>query len=140
MILRRVRGALGIGLTWSVMWALFGLSIGMLILYFDPASIDQGEDPLNMARIIGTVGFVCGSIFAGILAFTERRTKLREMSLWRAAFWGAIGGAALPLLTPMNDQIALNTIPLGLLSATISIALARRAERRVAPVAEPELV
>jgi len=135
-VLRKLRGALGIGLSWAVIWALFGLSIGFAILYFDPASIDQGEDPLNMARIIGTVGFMCGLVFAGVLAFAERHTKLRDMSLWRAAFWGAIGGAALPLLTTMNDQIALNTVPLGVISATFAVALARRAARREVQEAE----
>ena len=96
------------GLTWATIWALFGLSIGFAILYFDPASIDQGEDPVSMASILATAGFFCGTIFAGIFAFAERRSSLRDMSLWRAAFWGALGGVALPLLTTMNDQVILN--------------------------------
>jgi hypothetical protein len=139
-LLRRLRGALGIGLSWAVIWALFGLSIGFAILYFDPASIDQGEDPVSMAGILATVGFFCGTIFAGVLAFAERRTALRDMSLWRAAFWGALGGVALPLLTTMNDQVVFNTAPLGALSATIAVALARRAERRQpTSAAEPDI-
>jgi hypothetical protein len=139
-VIRKLRGALGVGLTWAVIWAIFGLSIGFAVLYFDPASIDQGEDPVGMARLLATVGFICGTIFAGILAFAERRTALRDMSLWRAAFWGALGGVALPLLTTMNDQVILNTAPLGALSATMLIALARRAERREAPAPETEQV
>lgn len=141
MILRRIRGALGVGLTWAVLWALFGLTIGVAILYFDPASIDQGEDPASMAGILATAGFFCGTLFAGILTFAERKNSLRNMSLWRAAFWGALGGVALPLLTTMNDQVIFNTAPLGALSATLLIALARRAERRTPQaVQEPERV
>jgi len=137
-LLRRVRGAFGIGLTWALLWAIVGLSVGALILYVDPASIDQGEDPLSMAGILGTVGFTCGAIFSGIMAFAERRTSLRDMPLWRAALWGALGGAALPLLTSMNDQVVFNTVPLGVLSAVFAVALARRAERRMpAPEADP---
>jgi hypothetical protein len=132
-VLRKLRGALGIGLSWAAIWAIFGLSIGFAVLYFDPASIDQGEDPVSMARLLATVGFICGTIFSGVFAFAERNTALRDMSLWRAAFWGALGGIALPLLTTMNDQVIFNTAPLGAMSATLLVAMARRAERRIAP-------
>jgi drug/metabolite transporter (DMT)-like permease len=139
-ILRRLRGALGIGLTWAVLWATFGLTMGFLILYFDPASIDQGEDPVTLAGLLGTVGFTCGAIFAAVMSFAERRTPLRDLPLWRAALWGALGGVALPLLTTMNDQVIFNTAPLGALSALFAVALARRAERQVTPAPETELV
>lgn len=132
-LLRWLRGVLGVGLTWATLWALFGVTVGYIILALDPASIDPGEEPIRMAAILGTVGLISGAFFAGIMSFTEQRKSVKNLSLWRAALWGALGGAALPLLTTMNDQVLFNTVPLGALSATLTIALARRAARRERP-------
>jgi hypothetical protein len=38
-----------------------------------------------------------------------------------------MGGGALPFLTAMNDSVALNTIPLGVMFAASTVAIARRA-------------
>jgi hypothetical protein len=51
----------------------------------------------------------------------------------RSAFWGALGGAVLPLLTSMNDSVLANTMPLGALFAATTVAIACRAALR-----EPE--
>ena len=129
-LFRRLRGALGVGVTWGVLWALIAFVIGLLIGVFDPDSIDAGESPLMMAAIVGTVGFVCGLIFSAILALAENRKTLRDLSPWRAAIWGMLGSAALPLLTGMQDSVALNTVPLGAIFAAGSVAIARRAALR----------
>jgi hypothetical protein len=46
--------------------------------------------------------------------------------------WGAIAGAALPLLTGINDAVVANTGPLGAVSAMLYVALARVARRSTA--------
>jgi hypothetical protein len=106
--------------------------IGNIILVVDPDSIDAGEEPWRLALMVSTVGFISGTVFAVFFAGAERRTKLTELSAARAAWWGALGGGALPMLTAMNDSIALITIPLGALFAASTIAVARRAALREA--------
>ena len=54
----------------------------------------------------------------------------------RAALWGALGGAALPLLTTMNDSVLVNTIPLGAIFAASTVAIVRRAALREAEQVE----
>lgn len=132
-LLRKLRGMLGMGITWSVGWAMVMFIIGTIIGVVDPDSIDPGEEPWRMAGMIAFVGFLSGTAFAAIFASAERRRKIRELSVLRSAFWGALGGAVLPLLTSMNDSVLANTMPLGALFAATTVAIARRAALR-----EPE--
>jgi hypothetical protein len=131
-LLRKLRGMLGVGITWAVGWAIVMFIIGNIVLLVDPDSIDAGEEPWRLALMVGTVGFISGSVFALIFASAEGRRKIRDLSVTRAAFWGALGGAALPLLTSMNDAILANTMPLGALFAAGTVAIARRAALREA--------
>ena len=134
-VLRKLRGMLGMGITWAVGWTLVMFMIGTIIGIVDPDSIDPGEEPWRMAGIISFVGFLSGTAFAAIFASAERRRKIRELSVLRSAFWGALGGAVLPLLTSMNDSVLTTTMPLGALFAATTVAIARRAALR-----EPEEV
>lgn len=132
-LLRKLRGMLGMGLTWAVGWTIVMFMIGTIISIVDPDSIDPGEEPWRMAGIIALAGFLSGAAFAAIFASAERRRKIRELSVLRSAFWGALGGAALPLLTSVNDSVLSTTMPLGALFAASTVAIARRAALR-----EPE--
>ena len=126
-IFRRLRGLVGVGLSWAVLWALVIFAIGSVIGFFDPDSIDAGEEPWRMAlTIVAPVGFVSGLLFGGLLMGAEGKKTLRDLSLWRVALWGAIGGAALPLLTGMNDALVFNTVPLGAIASTVMVGLAKR--------------
>lgn len=49
-----------------------------------------------------------------------------EISLWRAAVWGAIGASILPLISPINNSVLTNTIPIGALFAVATVAVAKR--------------
>jgi nitrate/nitrite transporter NarK len=132
-LLRMLRGMLGMGITWAVGWAMVMFLIGTIIGIVDPDSIDPGEEPWRMAGVIAVVGFLSGTAFAAIFASAERRRKIRDLSVLRSAFWGALGGAVLPLVTSMNDAVLANTMPLGALFAATTVAIARRAALR-----EPE--
>src|SRR5262245_19469191 len=112
-LVRRLRGLLGVGITWAVGWGIIMFLLGTLIGVVSADSIDRGEEPWRLALMVSAVGFMSGSVFALIFSSAERRKALRELSTWRAASWGALGGAALPLLTTMNDAVLVNTIPLG---------------------------
>jgi hypothetical protein len=129
---RRLRGALGVGLTWFIGWGALMYALATVIGIVDPSQIDQGEEPWRLGLLVGTVGFVSGTVFAAVLASAERRRSVQDLSLGRAALWGTIGGAALPLLTTMNDTVLVNTIPLGVLFSTATVAIARRAALREA--------
>jgi len=135
-LLRKLRGMLGVGLTWGVGWGIIMFILGSIIGVVDPDSLDAGEEPWRLAGIVGTVGFISGSVFALIFSSAERRKSIRELSVLRSAFWGALGGAVLPLLTTMNDSVLLNTMPLGAIFAASTVAIARRAALREAEVVE----
>lgn len=132
MVGRRLRGALGVALTWAIGWAAVMFVIGTVVMIVDPPSIDPGEEPWRLAMIVAPVGFVSGAVFSLVFAVVERHRRLDELSGPRAALWGAIGGAALPLLTPMNDMIVYNTAILGALFAGTTVAIVRRAALRTA--------
>jgi hypothetical protein len=135
-LLRKLRGMLGVGITWAVGWGIVMFILGTIIGIVDPDSIDPGEEPWRLALMVSTVGFISGSAFALILSSAERRKSVKDLSTWRAALWGALGGAALPLLTTMNDSVLLNTIPLGAIFAASTVAIARRAALREAEPVE----
>jgi hypothetical protein len=84
--MKRVRGAIGIGLTWGAAWLGAGL-IFMVIAAPHP------ENPFFVAW--GILGFIAGVTFATILGIVERRRLIDQLSLPRIAGWGALGGLAL---------------------------------------------
>ena len=135
-LLRRLRGMLGMGITWAVGWAVVMFIIGTIIGIVDPDAIDPGEEPWRLGAVVGFVGFLSGAAFAAIFASAERRRKIQELSAARAAVWGALGGAVLPLLTSMNDSVLWNTMPLGAIFAASTVAIARRAALREADPVE----
>jgi hypothetical protein len=112
-MLRKLRGAIGIGLLRGTAWAALLVTIGLIIGALDPASIDSGEESLPFAWIGLRFGFVSGVAFAILLTVAEGRRTIRDLSLWRVTLWGVLGAAAFPLLTPMNDALLFTARPLG---------------------------
>jgi fructose-specific phosphotransferase system IIC component len=137
--LRRIRGALGTGLTWAVVWGPAAVLIGLIV---DP---DGSMDEMWVA--IGALpGFLGGVAFSVVLAIAARRRRLEELSLPRVAAWGAVAGllvGAIPFV--LGDPIGevplwqLGSVVIGSItvlsaaSAAGSLALARMAERRELP-------
>jgi len=130
--LRRLRGALGTGLSWAVGWFGVGAIVGV------PLAISAGVPVLAGAVSIAfgwaRLGFVGGVFFSSVLMVAERRRALDELSLRRFAGWGALGGlllAGVGITSQGFTLIAL--IPatvaalLGAASATGSLVLAKRA-------------
>lgn len=148
--LRRIRGAVGMGLIWATGWALAGLLIGVAsrLLPFLPwdAFFKVFDAPLPALAVPGFVG---GVLFAGVLGVAERRHGFDELSLPRFAAWGAVGGVLLSLVPAAMVAVELASIgrpdtglwqitaaiagPLTLLSAVSasgSLVLARMGENR----------
>jgi hypothetical protein len=97
--MRRLRGAIGMGVTWAIAWALGGLMIGVLSnlvpalpwhLFFDVF-----DAPLPALAIPGFVG---GALFSLVLGIAARNRRFDELSIPRFAAWGAVGGVLLSLV------------------------------------------
>lgn len=123
---RRVRGAIGMGLTWGLAW--FGA--GMILLLI--VGLDAADVPFPL--FFGLLGFLAGVTFSGILGIAERRRRFDQMSIPRFAGWGAAGGVLLSLL--MTLALGPGAFPVlapifalsGAACAAGSLALARMAE------------
>lgn len=94
--LQRIRGALGMGVTWAVGWAPIGAVVGTVLHYLLPgAGLGlSGVIALN-ATTFAVLGFFGGTIFATVLRITEGRHRFDELSGPRFAGWGALGGLLL---------------------------------------------
>lgn len=148
--LRRSRGAVGMGLTWAAGWALFGVLIGVTSVLLPglpwDAFFEVFDAPLPALAIPGFLG---GALFSAVLGIAGRRRRFEELSLFRFAAWGAVGGLLLSLVPAAMVAVGLATLsrpdaglwrltatiggPLMLLSAGSaagSLMLARRAEGR----------
>lgn len=129
---RRVRGAIGMGLTWAAAW--FGAGIML-------ARVPGFYSDVPFAILFAPLGFVSGIIFFGILVVIEGRRSFDRMSLSRFAGWGAVSGLLLSGISVGGAALGGETfggeaLVFGLALATASavcaagsLALARRAER-----------
>jgi hypothetical protein len=89
-LLRRIRGAIGMGLTWAVAGGVAGMIIS---LGFLARTGSRPDAPFPI--MLGALGFVAGVVFSGVLRFAEGRRRFDQMSLPRFAAWGAAVGVAL---------------------------------------------
>ena len=87
--LRRIRGAIGMGVTWAA--ALF--AVGVV-----PRWVFGFNADVPFPIVFGVLGFIAGIIFSAVLALTEGGRTLDQMSLPRFAGWGAMGGLLLSAL------------------------------------------
>ena len=124
-LVRRLRGALGICMTWGVLWATIGLVLGFILGVVRPDQIEPGEGPGRIATVLGLFGFLSGLGFAGLFSLAEGRRTIHELSLRRVALWGLLGAGAIPMLTGGDASVGLITGSLGALFATASVAMAR---------------
>src|SRR5215813_2215075 len=131
-LLRRIRGAIGMGFTWAAAW----FSVG-----FVPRWVFGMESDLPFPILFGGLGFIAGVTFSAILVLTEGRRRLDQLSLPRFAAWGAVGGVLLSALFVRGtsygwgEVLAISTT-LALASAVCasgSLALARHSARRELP-------
>ena len=139
--LRRIRGAIGMGLTWAAAWGGAG-TIMMLGFLLVTGSRPDAPFPL----MFGAFGFVAGVIFSGVLGLLEGRRRFDQMSLPRFAAWGAAVGFLLSATFVLAVSLAgdptflWNLVLVGpafavaaAASAAGSLALARRAQDRELP-------
>lgn len=89
--MRRVRGAIGMGITWAAAW--FGAGMLMLVTSLLLTGSTGADVPYPVG--FGALGFIAGVSFSGVLGLVEGRRRFDEMSLPRFAGWGAAGGILL---------------------------------------------
>src|SRR5688500_12841745 len=96
--IRRIRGAVGMGLMWAAGWAVAGLLIGVSSILLPGLPWDSFfrvfDAPLPALAI---PGFFAGVFFSAVLGIAGRRHKFSELSVPRFAAWGAVGGLMLIL-------------------------------------------
>ena len=130
-LLRKLRGALGVAVTWGTVWAAVFLVITGVIAVVHPPSLDEpGDTFLRFALIGAWYGFFSGTVFSALLALFERNRSIAELSLKRVALWGAIATSVWPLVTPVDDGNALIFSPIGAGIAAGLVALARKGRPR----------
>jgi hypothetical protein len=130
--LRRIRGAIGIGVTWAAVW----FAAGSVPRWVFGVNTDA---PLPL--VFGLFGLLAGVVFSAVLALTEGRRRFDQMSLPRFAVSGAMGGLLLSALVAKagslgwGDVLALapTLAVASAVSAAGSLAMARRAVRRELP-------
>ncbi len=138
-MLRRIRAAIRMGLTWALAW--FGVGMILLLGLLLVTGSTGADVPYPLG--FGAFGFVAGVTFSGVLAIVEGRRRFDQMSLPRFAGWGAAGGFLLSAIFVLAVTLAEDPAFLGNLvvlapvftlagagSAAGVLALARRAEER----------
>ena len=124
--LRRIRGAVVVGLMWAIGWGFVGGAVMEGIV--DP----HGRIADIWPAVLGIPGFFGGILFSAVLAIVERRRRFDELSLPRIGVWGAVAGALLALpgiaVLGLGAGIIVPLTLLGAISASGSLALARRGE------------
>jgi hypothetical protein len=133
-VLRRIRGALGMGAIWAFVWGAVGLV---------PRWVLGIEADAPFPLVFGVFGGVAGVIFSTILTLTAGRRRFDQLSLPRFAGVGAAGGTLLALFLTRMTGLGLREALLFVPGLTIvcaacasgSLVLARRAEAPALPVA-----
>lgn len=93
--LRRLRGVIGMGITWAVGWALMGILM-IPVRTFVPGQFFQVFDAPPPA--LAVPGFVGGVLFAIVVGIAGKRRRFSELSLPTFTAWGALGGVLLSLV------------------------------------------
>ena len=127
--LRRLRGVVGLGLTWGVAMAAIFAAVSIFVWVLRPQDIDAGEGPIRVGAIGAGIGLLAGFAFGILLSLAERGKALRDIALSRAALWGILASAPFPLLTGRQDQVFV-LCPIGAAVAIAAVSLARMAEVR----------
>jgi hypothetical protein len=148
-LLKRIRGAIGMGLTWAVGWGTAGVMIGVASNLLPGLPWDRFlkvfDAPLPALAI---PGFFAGVFFSIVLGIAGRNRRLDELSLGRFFAWGAVGGLLLTMFPfalvaagfASREGSAIGTweiisvitgpfVLLGAASASVTLMLARKAER-----------
>src|SRR5688500_1288583 len=109
--LRRIRGALGMGVTWAAGWALAGVLIGVTSRLLPGLPWDSFFEVFDAPLpALAIPGFIGGALFSTVLGIAGRRRRFDELSLPRFAAWGALGGLLLSLVPAAPAAVGFLTV------------------------------
>lgn len=140
--LRRLRGAIGMGVTWALGWAPIGALAGLALALTVGAGPGVGTIVWVNTVAFGVLGLFGGTLFSAVLSLTEGQRRFDELTLPRFALWGGVGGLVLGGLASFAGMWGAGFMPgvvlvltgtatiLGMASAAGTLALARQAEKR----------
>lgn len=111
--LRRIRGAIGMGFTWGVVWS----AAGTVLRWALGINTD-----LPFPLLVGGLGFIAGLTFSAVLVLTEGRRAFDQLSLPRFAGWGALGGLVLSAFFVRGAHLGLGEVLA--ISTTFAVACA----------------
>ncbi len=118
--LRRIRGALGMGLTWAVAAWLVGAGIE-LVHNIWPNPFGSLVD--IWPAVLAFPAFLGGVVFSTVLGIAGRRYRFDELSIPRFAAWGALGGLLASLFPAVMVGLGLATPNVPLWQITLGLAV-----------------
>lgn len=133
---RRIRAAIGMGLTWAFAWSAGGALLARLPGFYSD---------LPGALLFAPLGFITGVMFSALLVGLEGRRGLDRTSPWRFSAWGAASGLLLTGIIVLGAVLRGGNVlgefllfgpPLAVAGAACaagSLAVARWAGRRELP-------
>ena len=107
--MRRLRAVLVFAVLWALAWAPFGALVAYVRrppwdLIGVPPPSGMMLDIITRGAISWAVfGAINGALFAGLLAFMERRRFVENLTLVRFSIWGALGSLLLPGVVVFTD-------------------------------------
>jgi hypothetical protein len=118
---QRLRGAIGIGLTWAAGWAPVGALTGAFVaraMDFPVATVAT-----NYAVAFAALGLVGGAIFSILLSVVEGRRYFSQLSLPRFVLLGGVGGLVLGGLAVSASLFGMSMMGIGALALAASTML-----------------
>ncbi len=127
-ILKKLRGALGIALTWAVAWAVAGVAL-VAVIYVSadpwPDALPFWEFARSSVFRFGLYGLMSGALFSGALATIHRRRKLGELKPAWVGLWGGSAGFLISMgvtgVAFATGGIPSSEVPLGAIALATSI-------------------
>ena len=131
-MLRRIRGAIGMGLTWAAAWGVAGMV---------PRWLFGFNTDVPFPIVFGALGFMAGIAFSVVLMVFEGRRNFDQMTLPRFAAWGGLSGLLLSAVFARLASLGASDVfviaPTFVVAcaacASGSLALAKRAKMRELP-------
>ena len=132
---RQFRALLKLAGLWTIPWLAIGVAVAVYrwVASGEFPPTDQSLAGWILTHVIGygALGLISGLYLGLLLARGEQRRRLEQVSTGRIALWGALGGAAPPVLFGALGLIFgapavvyLPLVGLGLVSAAISSSVA----------------
>ena len=110
---RRIRGAIGIGLSWAAGWGVVGAVLWVGLSVWFPSVFSLVPSVLSSAIVLGVLGFGGGATFSVVFAVAEGRRRFDELSLPRFTWWGAVGGSLLGAVVVAGDLVQIAEVHAG---------------------------